>query len=346
MFWYGLSGLESNTQYFYRAVGENSEGIGYGVINNFTTDTAPAPTARTDGSAPGANQALLYGMVLTDGGELCEVRFQYGLTDAYGTDTAWLPDYGAGQSFEQLVIGLAIDTIYHYRAQAKNEGGTGNGTDATFTTVFAAPIGFRAKAISHTTVNLEWTQTGDMALIKYQTGSYPVDRDAGAQAYFGTGTTASVSNLDAGTTYYFRAWAWREGNVWADNYTGDVATTFSYVGPAEDEYPEEITTPDMPDRWFQIPSGAALKDMPLYNEIGGLADSLDIPEGTWWFGIAVGIMLLVGGLLWHFTRKAAMAIIAAGFTVIACVFLGMMPLWFLLVYVAFAGGVTFVSQRI
>ena len=344
-FYYGLTDLESNTQYYYRAIGENSVGIGYGEIVNFTTSTASAPTVRTDGAAPGANQAVLNGMVLTDGGVLCEVRFQYGLTVAYGTDTAWLPDYGAGESFNQLVAGLEVDTTYHYRAQANNEGGTSSGSDETFTTMFTAPTDFRAKTISHTSISLEWDQTGDMALIRYQKGTYPIDRDDGSQAYFGTGTAASVSGLESGTTYYFRAWAWREGNVWSDSYTSDVATTFSFVDPS-DEPPVEVTPPGTPDRWFQIPSGAALRNMPLYDQIAALANSLAIPEGSWWFGVAVGLMLLVGGLLWRFTRRAALALIAAGFTVVVCVFLGMMPLWFLLVYAAFAGGITFVSQRI
>lgn len=344
-FYYGLTGLEPNTQYYYRAIGENSVGIGYGVIDDFTTDTAPAPTVRTDGAIPGSNQAVLHGMVLTDGGELCEGRFQYGPTDAYGTDTAWLPDYGAWQAFEQLVTGLEIDTLYHYRAQARNEGGTASGSDGTFTTMFTAPTEFRAKAISHTSISLAWGQSGDMTLIMYQQGGYPADKDDGIQAYFGAGTTATVGSLEYGTTYYFRAWAWREGNVWSANYAGDVATTLSFVDPSEGERPTTVTTPTMPSRWFQAPGGEALENMPLYTQVVELADSLDIPEGSWWFGTAVLIMLVVGGLLWRFTRKATLALIAAGFTVVACSYLGMMPLWFLFVYIAFAGGVTFISQR-
>lgn len=69
-----------------------------------------------------------------DGGEACQVRFQYGLTDAYGTDTAWQPGKVTGNTFEQTISGLEPNTTYHFRAQAKNSAGTASGADRTFTT--------------------------------------------------------------------------------------------------------------------------------------------------------------------------------------------------------------------
>jgi hypothetical protein len=345
LFHYGLVGLEAGTMYFYRGVGENQEGKGYGTVLNFTTTTSPPPTVRSDNAVPGANQALLYGTLLTDGDVACTVSFEWGENVTYGHNTSWLSGYQAGQQFSQLITGLEVDTTYHYRARAQNEGGIANGSDKTFATVFTAPSNFRAKAISDTTINLGWNKTSDMALVRYSTGSYPIDKDSGTQAYFGTGDSASVSSLVAGTTYYFRAWAWREGNIWSADYTEDVATTLSAVLPTDEERPDVVDTPTTPSRWFAMPTGAALTNMPLYNEVLTLADSLDIPHGTWWFGIAVILVILAGGLIFYFTRKSSIALITAGFVVIVCSVLTMMPLWFLLVYAAFAGGITFVSQR-
>ena len=341
----GLLGLTSGTTYFYRILGQNSEGVAYGATYNFTTSTAPAPTVRTDPAVPGGNQATLYGTVLTDGGAPVSIRFQYGPTNAYGTNTTWLSGYSAGQSFSVLITGLDTVTTYHFRAQAMNEGGTASGSGLNFTTVFAAPGNFQARAISHSLIKLDWTKGGDQTLVRYKEGSYPVDRDDGTQCYFGSGTSTSVSNLEAGTTYYFRAWSWREGNVWAEDYASDVATTLSGLLPGEADPDPTIVAPDPPSSWFAMPTGKGLANMPLYDEVLTLADSMSIPHGTWWFAGAIGLMLLIGGLIWKVTRKPIIAIIVAAFVVVICTYLTMMPLWFLLMYLVFAGGVTYVSVR-
>lgn len=343
-FYYGLTGLTSNTQYFYRAVGENSEGTAYGTVLNFTTSLASAPTVRTDTATPGAHEADLKGTVLTDGGTECYVRFQWGATDSYGNNTTWVQGYTAGQVFTSLVTGLAYDTEYHYRAQAMNEGGTASGSDATVTTTFAAPSDFRAKALSHSTISLSWVKGGDQTLIRYSTDSYPLDITDGTQCYFGSGTSASASGLTAGSTYYFRAWSWREGNVWSEDYADDVATTLSVTPDTEDE-DDEVVTPDTPGNWFLTPTGEGLSNMPFYDDVLRLADSLDIPHGTFWFGLSVLLMVIFGALAWKVTRQAKIGIAVASFVVIICTVLTMMPLAFLLVYFVLAGGITFVSQR-
>ncbi|MBA7670144.1 hypothetical protein ES703_78287 [subsurface metagenome] len=78
--------------------------------------------------------ATLNGLLDGDGGEACDVRFQYGLTSGYGTNTAWQPGIHTGATFEQAIAGLNPNTTYHFRAQATNSAGTANGADRTFTT--------------------------------------------------------------------------------------------------------------------------------------------------------------------------------------------------------------------
>ena len=95
-----------------------------------------------------------------------------------------------------------------------------------------------------------------------------------------------------------------------------------------------------------MPTGEALVNMPLYDQVIGIADSLEIPHGTWWFGFGVLLMVLAGALTWKWTRKAVIAIIVAGVVVAVCAMLTIMPLWFLLMYAALGGGITYVSQRI
>lgn len=344
LFYYGLTGLTSSTLYYFRAVGQNPEGLAYGSVLNFTTTTASAPTARTDNAVPGANQAVLYGTVLTDGAATCQVRFQWGLTASYGYNTSWLSGYEAGQSFNQLIIGLEIATVYHYRAQVQNEGGLASGSDGNFTTVFTAPTDFRAKAISGTTINMEWLKGGDQTLVRYKEGSYPIDRSDGIQCYFGAGTSASTANLEAGTSYYFRAWSWREGNVWSSTYAEDMATTLSGALPVVE--PVIIPpTPVTPSRWFGMPTGLGLANMPLYDSALAFADSIELPHGSFWLIIGNLLVLVLGALGWYVTKKPIIGLALGAFVAVVCGFLTMLPLFVMAIYIAFAGGIIYASSR-
>jgi len=343
--YYGLSGLDSNTTYYFRVAGENSAGKGYGATLNFTTTTAAAPTVATNPASVGAALATLQGTVLTDGAVECEVRFQWGLNTSYGTDTAWLGGYTAGQAFTQIISGLELATTYHFRAQARNEGGTASGSDVTFTTVFTAPTDFRAKAISHTTINLEWTKTGDQTMVRYKQGGYPIDRADGDLAYFGAASTASVSGLSVARTYYFRAWSWRDGNIWADGYASDAATTLGVVDPTQEEEPGMVLTPTQPSTWFQVPSGAALTKLPLYDNFVAFADSYGIPQGTMWFNVVILLTIVAGAITYLKVRSPVVTVFVAGFTIVACTMLGMAPLWILLVYALLGGGLIYVTHR-
>lgn len=82
----------------------------------------------------GKRVATLNGTLTDDGGEACDVRFQWGTTIAYGNDTAWQPGKVTGNTFSANISGLRRATTYHFRAQARNSGGTGNGADQTFYT--------------------------------------------------------------------------------------------------------------------------------------------------------------------------------------------------------------------
>jgi len=47
----------------------------------------------------------------------------------------------------------------------------------------------------------------DTTIIRYQTGGYPTTTSEGSAGYSGSGTSATVSSLTPGTTYYFSAWS-------------------------------------------------------------------------------------------------------------------------------------------
>lgn len=136
----GITGLDASSTYYFNARVKNSQfESDWGAELTFNTGAAAvAPTGTTDPAALVADiEATLNGTVTDDGGEACEVRFQYGLAaPAYGTDTAWQPGKLTNDTFSQRISGLTPNTTYHFRAQIKNSAGTVDGADRTFATEY------------------------------------------------------------------------------------------------------------------------------------------------------------------------------------------------------------------
>ncbi|GAI92205.1 unnamed protein product, partial [marine sediment metagenome] len=95
------------------------------------------PLALATNAATSINpaSAILNGTLDDDGGEACDVRFQWGRTEDYGNDTAWQAGFHTGDTFSQLINTLEPGTLYHFRAQAKNSLGTISGADVAFCTL-------------------------------------------------------------------------------------------------------------------------------------------------------------------------------------------------------------------
>lgn len=189
--------------------------------------------------------ARLNASVTRDGGLSCYVRFQYGLTAAYGIDTSWVSGYTTGSAPYVSISGLTESTLYHFRAQIYNavvgEGAPANGLDATFTTgtataagsAFGRPLNLTAIPLSSVSVLLNW-EKGSLAQktkVQYSTSDFPTDYNAGTTAYFDEYSSVVVDNLTAGTTYYWSAWSYTPGdNVTGIDYWSDYEpTTLDYV---------------------------------------------------------------------------------------------------------------------
>ena len=83
----------------------------------------------------GSASATLTGSVRPNG-QATSYRFEYGRTDAYGSETT-ATAAGSGLTARELsagIAGLSPSTRYHYRLLAVNDSGTGRGVDRTFTT--------------------------------------------------------------------------------------------------------------------------------------------------------------------------------------------------------------------
>ncbi len=129
-------GLDPGKHYYYRAwswvEGSDIWSDDYAEDNAWTL--IGVPTVTTDAATgEGAIAATLNGTPDDDGGEVCECGFQWGLDTGYGTITS-TESKTKGQTFSQVIGGLAPNTTYHFRAFATNSAGTSFGADRTFTT--------------------------------------------------------------------------------------------------------------------------------------------------------------------------------------------------------------------
>lgn len=100
-----------------------------------TVDVVNPPTCNTQAATSiQENAAILHGIVTDDGGEPCQYRFEYGPTPSYGTNTSWAGSVQSTENFNEVIGGLATDTLYYYRAQVRNSAGVADCPGLTFTT--------------------------------------------------------------------------------------------------------------------------------------------------------------------------------------------------------------------
>jgi streptogramin lyase len=137
-----LVGLTAGTTYHVRVVATSAGGTSNGEDRTFTTPLPP-PTSIT-GSASGIDEATETLTASVDpNGSPTTYHFEFGPTTDYGTQwpSADAPvTAGVGpQPLAETVSGLAPDTLYHYRVFATSPFGITYGSDATFTTMAAAP---------------------------------------------------------------------------------------------------------------------------------------------------------------------------------------------------------------
>ena len=123
-----LSGLASETDYFYRAFAQNAAGGSWaGSTTAFTTEALTVPTLTTQPvTEVGAFSATVSGVVTDPGGEAPIVTIYYGLADG-GTDVnAWENALEIGERLDAFSAGLpelTPETEYFFRAHGVNAAG-------------------------------------------------------------------------------------------------------------------------------------------------------------------------------------------------------------------------------
>jgi hypothetical protein len=135
-----LSGLTAETAYHYRVVVEDANGTKYGADRVYVPHgVVGLETEPADGVSE--STAVLHASFVGDG-EPTHYRFDWGLTDAYGEETAdqvVSPSNGNPEPLSAALTDLSPYTTYHFRVVASNGAGTSYGADESFTSTPGVP---------------------------------------------------------------------------------------------------------------------------------------------------------------------------------------------------------------
>lgn len=206
-------------------------------ISSLTHFTKPAQITglRSVGSHDVANVIDLYWNNPTNDKNFRGVNIRY-KTGGYPTSetdgTSAYDGTGTSVSLSNMTNG----TTYYFRAFAYSIvdsvrvfNNLTSGAECTGVSTLNIPsqiTGLRSVG-NHDTANiidLSWSKPSDSKYkgvkILYKTGSYPSSPTDGTVAYNGTGTSASLSGMTNGTTYYFRAFAYNLSNGVYAYHTG------------------------------------------------------------------------------------------------------------------------------
>lgn len=185
--------------------------------------------------------------------------------------TTYVGGYTTGDTATQDIEGLDAACPYRFMAQATNSYGTSDGDVETFITIehMGQPLNLAAVPSSATAISLTWEKgTGaQKTMVRYKVGSYPVDYSDGAEGYFGTGTSGTITGLSPGTLYYFAAWSYAPTDQWAEQEP----TTGTHTADAGTDTDTVVDTDD--ELWFE--DDGYYDDDYLYNDTQSAGSTID-----------------------------------------------------------------------
>jgi parallel beta-helix repeat protein len=216
------TGLDEDTQYYYRAWSWNS-------------------TSRLWSSTNATDNALTWGVPLeptsfttaTVGINAISLTWTKGVHAVYTRVLQKTGGYpvsisdgvllynGTGTSCSN--ISLSAGVRYYFRAWSWNTTSSlWSSTNASNNNITwnipLAPTSFTAMTIGSNQINLSWIK-GSYAVytrIQRKTTGYPVSISDGTAVYNGTDSAYSDTGLSVNTTYYYRAWSWNDtSSVWS-----------------------------------------------------------------------------------------------------------------------------------
>jgi hypothetical protein len=225
-----LNELVPNTQYFYRLVATDPNGVSQGPTVLFTTPAVLPTDVDQPSTASGITRsgAVLSGVVNPKHSHTTWY-FAYGTTSNYGSTTV---PASAGSEVADIPVEASLEalrpgTTYHYALVASNLAGTVTGPDETFTTAPALPPGLSGLTVG----NLAPAAATISAIVESNGLPTTYEIDFGTDTNYATrapgqiaGTAQTVSlnllYLRPSTTYHYRVTASNEdGTVTSPDQT-------------------------------------------------------------------------------------------------------------------------------
>ncbi|MCH3882506.1 T9SS type A sorting domain-containing protein [Tenacibaculum aquimarinum] len=233
-----LINLEPNTTYYYRLTGTQNSNNNSSQILSFTT--LPDYEITTNFTYNySSTTADISGIIISNGYDITNVEFQYGTSsDILNSTLNGTPTSVLGNTTENVtasLINLEPETQYFYRIKATHQGDEIYGDILSFTTYPEFNINLYSPNINGTDVTLSayltsYSQDITNIVFEYGTIDYvnnistnPSQVNANSSNY----VSATITNLDTNSNYYYRLKAMHNGEVIYSeervfNFSGDI----------------------------------------------------------------------------------------------------------------------------
>lgn len=293
---------------------------------NFGIDVTDPAVTTNPATYVLVSSARLNGLLSSDGGEACNVGFEYSLWNgsAWGTAVATANQSKvSGETFFNDLSGLANSSTYRFRALAGNSHTTVYGAYINFstTTTVYPPTNMLCSPHS-TSIDLSWTKGVNSVntSIRWKTGGYPTDISDGTGLPNQSGGSYSHTGLASGTSYYYRLWG-VDGTVISTTNSTLICTTLAPISNTS-----TVTPPTVPDNWAGAVDDSELAVLPIYGVGNEIADTINVPHPTFWMWSGIGFIILLSIVVYARTKNLFLTVLLATVVMVALGVLKVVPL--------------------
>ncbi|GEM_PF-1615567 len=244
-----LSGLSQYTTYYWHVRALNSFGTRYSngsstAFWSFTTGGVPGAFNKSSPSNGAANQPTSLTLAWGSSSNASSYEYCYDTSNNNTCNGSWVNN---GTSTSVPVSGLSLATTYYWHVRAVNSFGTTySDSNAwwSFTTgdipgAFNKTSPANGAASQPTSLTLSWNASSGAASYEYCYDTSNNSACDGSWVGNGSSTSAPVSGLSLGTTYYWHVRAvnsfgtrYSNSNTWWSFTTGNVPGAFNKASPA------------------------------------------------------------------------------------------------------------------
>lgn len=214
-----LTGLVAGEQYYYRVRALNASGASNNSNSASIRLLPSAPTAAAATAITSSGFTATWSSVYGATGYAIDISPVSNFSSSVTTQTTSSTSYSAGS--------LTAGTTYYYRVRASNASGQSvNSNTVTVITMPPAPVATSAGAVTTTSFNANWSVTAGASsyLLDVSTDGNFGSFIPGYNGFSLTATSAAVSSLTAGSTYYYRLRAVNASGISGNSNTISIIT--------------------------------------------------------------------------------------------------------------------------